>query len=536
MTPIQPRLAESNLFLISAGGPGALSFNEFNPIFNRDGVTFQTSGLAGENSTYSGEGVLAGIYKNAGFSLGGFHYQTDGFRRNADQRDDIGNAFLQFELSPQTSIQTEYRYRKNEFGDIRLKFFPESVFPTQRFTSENNTIRFGARHAFSPSSIVLTSFSYRKGDFRERHEPFPQPGVLLVDLNQPDQRAVGGELQHLLRSRYVNLRTGGGYFDVGDEVDQLVRFGFPFLPGPPFTPPTIDVPGATNLDLRHANVYAYADLNFLKNVTITAGASFDHADSKFLDEVENQVNPKFGVSWTPLTGTTVRASVFRALKRTLIAQQTLEPTQVAGFNQFFDDFDLTNAWRYGGGIDQKFSSGVYGGLEFSKRKLEVPFLNFAVNPQSPPTQESDWDEYLGRTYLFWAAHEWLTLRAEYVYERLKRKAPFVQGVTEADTHRIPLGVNLFHPSGLSSHLAATYFNQTGEFGGFFATDPIRRGSTDFWTVDAAINYRLPERYGFITVGATNLLDRRFRFFDSDLRNASIQPKRTAFFRVTLALP
>ena len=58
MTPIQPRLAESNLFLISAGGPGALSFNEFNPIFNRDGVTFQTSGLAGENSTYSGEGVL----------------------------------------------------------------------------------------------------------------------------------------------------------------------------------------------------------------------------------------------------------------------------------------------------------------------------------------------------------------------------------------------------------------------------------------------------------------------------------------------
>ncbi len=31
MTPIQPQLAESNLFLISAAGPGALSFNEFNP-------------------------------------------------------------------------------------------------------------------------------------------------------------------------------------------------------------------------------------------------------------------------------------------------------------------------------------------------------------------------------------------------------------------------------------------------------------------------------------------------------------------------
>src|SRR5207248_6241881 len=73
MTPIQPRLAESNLFLISAGGPGSLSFNEFNPIFNRNGINFQTSGLAGENSTYAGEGVLSGIYKNVAFSLGGFH-------------------------------------------------------------------------------------------------------------------------------------------------------------------------------------------------------------------------------------------------------------------------------------------------------------------------------------------------------------------------------------------------------------------------------------------------------------------------------
>src|SRR6266508_2285540 len=91
MTPIQPHLAESNLFLISAGGPGALSFNEFNPIFNRDGVTFQTSGVAGENKTYSGEGVLSGIYKNLAVSLGGFHFQTDGWRKNANQKDNIGD-------------------------------------------------------------------------------------------------------------------------------------------------------------------------------------------------------------------------------------------------------------------------------------------------------------------------------------------------------------------------------------------------------------------------------------------------------------
>jgi hypothetical protein len=42
-------------------------------------------------------------------------------------------------------------------------------------------------------------------------------------------------------------------------------------------------------------------------------------------------------------GTTLRAAAFRVLKRTLITDQTLEPTQVAGFNQFFDDANLTEA-------------------------------------------------------------------------------------------------------------------------------------------------------------------------------------------------
>src|SRR5437867_4967133 len=132
MTPIQPHLAESNLFLISAGGPTALSFNEFNPLFNRNGINFQTTGLAGENSTYAGEGVLSGIYKIASFSVGGFHFKTDGWRKNADQKDTIANAFLQLELSPQTSVQAEVRRRETEFGDLQQQFFFDTFSPNLR--------------------------------------------------------------------------------------------------------------------------------------------------------------------------------------------------------------------------------------------------------------------------------------------------------------------------------------------------------------------------------------------------------------------
>ncbi len=224
------------------------------------------------------------------------------------------------------------------------------------------------------------------------------------------------------------------------------------------------------------------------------------------------------------------------MKRTLITQQTLEPTQVAGFNQFYDDDELTEAWRYGGAIDQQFSSDIYGGLELSKRELKVPYLDFSANPVTPPTNESDWDEVVTRAYLFWTPHEWLALRAEYIFEKIEREQPVIDGAENADTHRVPLGISFFHPSGLNASLKATYYDQSGDFGGYFVTDPIQKGSDEFWLVDLAINYRLPRRYGFITIGATNLFDKDFRYFDSDLNNASIQPGRTVFASFTLALP
>jgi hypothetical protein len=215
------------------------------------------------------------------------------------------------------------------------------------------------------------------------------------------------------------------------------------------------------------------------------------------------------------------------LKRTLITDQTLEPTQVAGFNQFFDDANGTEAWRYGGAIDQRLTRDIFGGVEFSKRTLKVPIVDLS-DPDNPGTREFDFDEYLARSYVFWTPHEWLALRAEYMFERFDLEGFTDQ--TELDTHRVPLGINFFHPSGLGSFLTATYFNQDVKF------EDARSGSDNFWIVDAAINYRLPKRYGFITLGATNLFDKKFKYFDTDTANPIIQPDRMFFARVTLALP
>jgi len=359
-------------------------------------------------------------------------------------------------------------------------------------------------------------------------EPTP---IATIDVNQKDQKALGGEMQHLFRSPYVNLTSGIGYFSAKRDLDTNLELN---LPPPPDGPGLQTIMETVNQDTTHLNLYVYSYISLLKNVTFTLGASGDIFNSEREDAVNtNQFNPKFGIVWNPLPSTTVRAAVFRVLKRTLITDQTLEPTQVAGFNQFFDDIDATKSWRYGVAIDQKFSLNVYGGVEYSRRELSVPFVDFTVTPTE--IKRADWNEQLGRAYLFLTPHPWLALRVAYQYEQFKRDEEFTFFLKRVETHSVPLGVHFIHPSGWSASLQATYYHQHGIVFPQGADDFVS-GTSDFWLVDAGLSYRLPKRYGLITVGVKNLADKEFRYQETDFKNPTIQPSRAFFARVTLALP
>jgi tetratricopeptide (TPR) repeat protein len=541
INPVQPRLAESDLLTVAQGGPSNASFLEFNPLFLRNQLSLQATGTVAENSTWGDEVVVSGIHNRISLSAGQYHFETDGFRINNDINDDIFNAFLQGSITPKTSVQAEFRYRNTKFGDLDLRFFPEEFLPNFRNEDETNSIRVGFHHSFSPGSDLIGNFMHSKKETKVL-DIIDVPPIFLRDIFtiKADQDADSGELQHLFNSRYVNIVSGVGYFDIDIDTvftDEL----FDTSTVPPTFVDTFSV--SQTGKTKHTNAYLYSHLKFIKDVTFTIGASVDIFDGKDLfgpgfDIDKTQFNPKLGVVWNPLASTTVRAAAFRTLKRTLITNQTLEPTQVAGFNQFFDDFTATKAWSYGLAVDQKFSKDIYGGAEFFKRDLEVPFLAFPAPPEPPIPQigDADWKEYLGRAYLNWTPHQWLALRAEYQYERFKRDPEFSLGAGEVVTNRVPLGVGFFHPCGLITNVQATYYDQDGDFerlatpaGVFFP------GDDQFWLVDAAISYRLPKRYGFFTVGAKNLFDKSFQYFDTNPQNPAIQPARMVFARITLSI-
>jgi hypothetical protein len=282
-------------------------------------------------------------------------------------------------------------------------------------------------------------------------------------------------------------------------------------------------------NIRHFNVYAYGYFKPVNTVTFTAGVSGDFLNGDSIEiSGKNQVNPKFGVMWNPAPATTVRAAAFRVLKRTLVTDQTLEPTQVAGFEQFFDDVNGASSWRYGVGIDQKFASDLFVGVEASKRDLKSPFVN-VDDPENPFLVKENIKEYFGRAYAFWTPHPWFALSAQYLYERLES-----EGLSDVPqnlkTERVPVAAKFFHPSGFGANVTATYVHQNG------ALVDGTEVSSSFTVVDAMLTYRLPKRYGFIAVGGTNLTDKKFNFFDTDVRNPTLQPTRMLFARVSVSLP
>jgi hypothetical protein len=89
---------------------------------------------------------------------------------------------------------------------------------------------------------------------------------------------------------------------------------------------------------------------------------------------------------------------------------------------------------------------------------------------------------------------------------------------------------------VNASVKGTYVDQDGSFERKDDVGVFNAGDDSFWLVDAALNFRLPKRYGLFTVGVSNLTDEEFEFFDTDRDNPRIQPDRVFFGKVTLALP
>jgi Tfp pilus assembly protein PilF len=538
ISPLQPSLAESNLFVVSQGGPTSLSSNEFNPLFERNRFGLLANGVIGNNSTWGEEVVLSGLYDKVSGSAGQYHYQTDGFRPNNDLKDDIYSVYFQANVSPKTSVVAEYRYRERESGDLPLRFFNDErgVSTSHRVTDKAESLTVGFHHKFSPGSDLVGFYMDQKRSFGDFINLAPLDPMTSF-ITKSDGDAKGGEAQYIYGSEKAKIIMGLGYYETNADESVTIRISG-VIDIPDVGPIEINDEIVTPYRLRitQGNAYIYSYLNFPGNVVLTLGMSVDNFEKETLDDMlnpkieANQLNPKLGITWNPFRDTTVRAAAFRAMKRTLITSQTLEPTQVAGFNQFYDDQPGADSWKYGIALDQKFSQNVYAGAEYSQRDLDVPYTVNDTGEQNI----TNWKEKWARAYLYCTPHKWVALKAEYLYEQFERSQAVNFGLQKVDTNRVPLGINFYHPSGLSAFAAATYFTQEGDYYPLFSPGGTESGKDTFWLVDAGLSFRLPQRYGFISIYGKNLFDKSFQFYDTNSGNPTIQPVRTYYAKINLS--
>jgi hypothetical protein len=462
------------------------------------------------------------------FQLGQYHHETDGLRVNADLRQDLYRAFYQEDLSPQTSFQAELSHGETSAGDTRFQFEPGSFSPYQRGRLEVTAVRLGARHSWDPSSLVLASLIAQRRDARFSDsvvEPF-----FRVDFSNASKiHGYTGELQYQKRGRFGDLVFGGGLF--GQDETGVASTTFD-----PFGPPPMVMTTPIDTKLRSANAYVYGQLGQPSRPRLVLGVSVDYVENRSPAGTveETEVNPKLGAVLPLGSETTLRFAALSGMKRLPAVNASIEPTQVAGFNQVFDDLNRTRFWRYGAAVDRGWSKRLFTGLELTRRNLEIP--DAVVTGI-----DEDRIEWLHRAYLSWLVTPRVAAGVELLMEQLERKTTPPSGPffvpADIDTKSLPFTLSYHAPSGIFALGRVSFAHQDilsrDDFGA------VQRQSERFSVVDLSLGMRLPRRHGIVSLEIKNLLDEKFAYRDTAFeglpRVPRYSPERTIFARLQLSM-
>jgi tetratricopeptide (TPR) repeat protein/opacity protein-like surface antigen len=560
ITPVQPQLTYENISILNSTGPGSLSWNEYDPLYTSNGPHVVLNGAYGSNNTKTDNAIVSGVYNRLSMSLGQFHYQTNGFRKNDDYQQNIYDAFAQYAFTSDFNLQFELKSENVRAGDVpfRLNGFHDKNL---RQTIKQDTARVGGHYKISPEQDLITSFLYtsRKDNTTDKLE-LVDTDIATNIQHSTSVASYQTEIQHTYHPSSFQVITGMGYmnqntkgFDDSIDSDQTGPF------------PDSHASTLTSLGTDYFNAYSYLKNQIFTNLTTILGLSFDSFNSdvvgrqwlsstcdrnnpdlncdNFRSEPIDRVqfNPKIGVIWSPIKNLTLRSAAFRTLNRPLATNQTIEPTQVAGFNQFFDGNNGSTAWNYGIGLDYNPIQSVFlgGEVTWHNSKQQVP--SSSINNLQSRNESSH------LAYIYWIPTEWASLKAEYRFDQItkdfvtgKADPTFPQSIT---THQVPISLNLFHPTGIFGKVSGTYVNQhvdsviDVQTEGFNPNFPLSYQSEDFWTFDAAIGYRFPKRYGIISFEVRNLFDNHFKFqstFDaSGPQLTPYVPERQLFVKLSL---
>ena len=496
INPLQPSSSTSNW---SGGVNSDLSqatFNEFSPLFERNRIEASPSVLVGSNDTFGSDAAASVLWKNLSAAAGLSYFETDGFNQNSDIKREIANIFAQYAVTPRLTLQAEVFLRDEDRADFELEFEP-STTDRDRREIKQQTIRAGLGFSPSNSSKFIMSLAHL-----ERDDDLIDD---IGDLNV-SQDGYRIEAQHIYNNSFSSLITGFGRYEIESDIfDGLFDETF-------------------NIESDHSTFYIYVYPKY-GDFSLTIGASLDDFELGLVEY--KALNPKFGLVWNPNDFLTFRIASFRVINQLLSAGTTIEPTQVAGFNQIYDEINGTQSDNIGFGFDVSLKNLLYSGFEILKRDISVPF--------GPNFSEQE-DEINALYYLYLPIKSQISLTGEIKFDKWRRSKIFQDSrPIDIETLSIPIGIQYLSQQGISAGLTISHVNQKVDR---VPGSTKSSGEENFLIVDADIAYRFPNRLGNISFGIENLFDKSFRYQTQNFRTVEIRdseyvPERTFLARLTL---
>jgi tetratricopeptide (TPR) repeat protein len=485
-TPVQPELAETQLALLDTTGPARVTFAEFAPLYDADGLTLAGTGLVGTQDTLGGEYAITGLYRNASISVGQYHYETDGFRDNNDLEHDIFNAVSTIAVTPELSFFGEYRHRETEGGDRQIDFNIDDFDPTLRSRQTREVARVGFHAQPTYNSDLIGVYTWAELESRDTIDLFGTP----IEGTSTDQ-ADGEQLLYIWQGEHWRALVGGSH--IANDVTTSVDFGGFFTVSESF-------------HVNYWNGYSYLYLDWPQDITWTLGGGFASYEEEDVDAGADidKFLPKIGVRARLADRFTFRASYLENLKPDLVSEQVIEPTAIAGFNQFYDSFNGAFLEQAGVGLDFDLSDAITVGAEAIWRWWDVPF---AGGPDLTT------DEEVYRAFAYAVLTDELALAAEVTHE-ISHSDVFNDFETWQATS-LPVTLSYFSDGGFFGSAQVVVVD--GEF-----SNPGESGDDQFAVVNASAGYRFPDNRGILSVQALNLFDESFKF-----QNRSIRPDISA---------
>ncbi len=517
-------LSEAGLLVQPGAGPSDLGVNEFNSLFVQEGLSGHITALAGSQDTQAFDGRLRGLYGKGAFEISHYNYGSDGYRENNDVDYQITSLFGHYQIIDGLDLQLKLRHREDEQGDVAQRFFAENYSPNLREAVESDRAELGVNYRISANSRILGLLARDESD-EQLSDFFTFPTLATLALNINEKRdANKAELKYLLEQENFSWQFGGSYLSVDRRLRSQEDFQLP-----PSFPPLPRAPAmVASLSDYYANTYAYGNYN-KKKWDVLFGASYTRFGSQRIND-DNVLNPKFGLRYQLTHSNSLRVAYSEGVAGLLTQVSTLEPTQVVGFTQVFDDGDYWKNKLYGLGWDFVGNGSVNAGFEYTFRKT--------TNSTAFVGQAEVADKLLEVSAAKFYGYALLTDKVSVSVEAKLEDNDFVirnaadinliqQGSTVAlKTWTIPLKINYVVNSGLTVSATATYINQDVEFYEF--VDPVTNFArvpydSDFWILDMELRYKLARWPLEVAVVAKNLTDRTYQYQDQNFQSGQERP-------------